>query len=196
MKMRTAAAAVMLICATPALAATQAFEVDTNHTILGFKAETVLFDVPGRFQKYKVQVSGDPATGAEAKIRIEIDARSIFTDNGKRDEHLRSDDFFDVAKYPKIIFTSTKATQQGGKLVVEGTLEMHGVKKDLRLPFDVVTAKNGAGNLEHVFKATLPLNRKEFGIGSDSLAAKISMKEEVQLNLLLAGFFAAPKAQK
>lgn len=165
------------------------FELDQAHTIFGFRASTLLFDVPGRFNQYKVQLSGDPATGQEARVRVEIDARSIDTGNKKRDEHLRSGDFFDVGKFPKIVFTSESVKREGEQLVVQGTLEMHGVKRPLRLPFSVVTAKNGAGYLEHVYKAELPLDRRDFGIGADSVAARVSMKDQVQLTLLLAGFF-------
>jgi polyisoprenoid-binding protein YceI len=177
-------------------AATKAFEVDTNHTSIGFTAGTFLFDVQGRFTRYKVQISGDPDTGADAKVRLEIDAASIDTGNKSRDKHLQSPDFFDVGKYPKIVFTSSKVAKEGSKVVIDGTLEMHGVKKDLRLSFEGVTGQNGAGVTEHAYKAELPLNRKDFGIGAESVAAKISLKDQVKLSLLLAGFFEEPKAKK
>ena len=172
-----------------AQAATKYFEVDPNHTILGFTAATVLFDVPGHFEKYQVQVIGDPDTLAGAQVQIEIETKSISTSNEKRDGHLASPDFFDAVKYPKITFTSTSVRKEGAKVLVEGTLDMHGVKKTLKIPFDAVSAKNGAGVLETVYKASVPLNRKDFKLGGDSIAAKISLKDQVNLNLLLAGFF-------
>lgn len=172
-----------------AQAAVKYFEVDSNHTILGFTASTLLFDVQGRFDKYKVDVSGDPETLADAKVRVELDVKSIQTSNKTRDEHLRAPDFFDAAKYPKIVFTSTSVKKEGNKVVVDGNLEMHGVTKPFKIPFDAVTAPNGAGVMENVYKAEVPLNRKDFGIGTDSIAAKISLKDQVVLKLLLAGFF-------
>ena len=178
-----------------AQAGAKTFDVDPNHTIIGFTASTLLFDVQGRFDKYKVQVSGDPDTLADAKVQIEIDAKSISTSNKTRDTHLQSPDFFDVGKHPKIIFTSTAVKKQGDKLVVDGTLDMHGVKKPMTIPFDAVAAKNGAGVMENVYKASVPLNRKDFGIGSDSIGAKISLKDQVTLTLLLAGFFEEKKAK-
>lgn len=183
-----------LLCGV-ARAEVQSFEVDTNHTIIGFKASTVLFDVPGHFNRYKVQISGDPATGKDAKVRVEIDAASVDTGNAGRDKHLRTDDFFAVGKFPKIIFNGDSVTREGDKLLVKGTLELHGQKKPLSLAFSSVTATNGAGVMEHVYKAELPISRKDFGVGADSVAAKISMKDEVQLNLLLAGFFSPAKAK-
>lgn len=178
-----------------AQAAVKQFEVDANHSIFGFTASTLLFDVQGHFDKYKVQASGDPETLADAKVQIEIDVKSINTANKTRDDHLRNPDFFDAAKHPKITFTSTAVKKDGNKIVVDGTLKLHGQEKNLSIPFEVVTAKNGAGVLETVYKAELPLSRKDFGIGADSVAAKISLKDEVKLKLLLAGFFEEKKGK-
>lgn len=189
------AALAALVPLANAHAAPKEFEVDGNHTNLGFTSGTFLFDVQGHFTRYKVQASGDPATAEGGKVRLEIEAASVDTGNKTRDKHLQSPDFFDVGKYPKIVFTSSKVAKQGDKILVDGTLEMHGVKKELHLTFDGVTGVNGAGVTEHAYKTELSLNRKDFGIGADSVAAKISLKDQVKLNLLLAGFFEEPKAQ-
>jgi polyisoprenoid-binding protein YceI len=183
----------------PLAAGTKVFTPDTNHSFFGFKAATVLFEVPGRFQKYKLNIEGDPADLSTVKIRVEFDTKSINTANSMRDNHLRTEDFFDAAKYPKIIFTSEKAWREGGKVLVQGTLNMHGVEKPLQIAFEEATGLNGAGASTWSYKATLPISRKDFGIGADSVAAKISLKDEVSLNLLLVGFFndapAAPAAK-
>ncbi len=191
MKLRTVLMSMFLASTgvSSALAEGKKFEVDSNHTIIGFTASTVLFDVPGRFDKYKVDISGDPETGADAKVKVEIETKSVQTENKTRDKHLRTPEFFDAAKYPKITFTSSKVTKQGGKLVVDGTLDLHGVKKEISIPFETVAAKNGAGVMENVYKAETPLSRKDFAIGADSVAAKISLSDKVVLKLLLAGFF-------
>lgn len=173
----------------PAFAGDLAFKPDTNHTVLGFRAATLLFKVPGAFRAYKVEISGDPATLADARVKLLIDAKSIDTAITARDNHLRSDDFFDVAKYPKISFTSTRIWREGGKLWVSGPLEMHGVKKEMTLAFEESKGKNGAGVDTWSYEANLRINRRDFGIGNDSIGAKISLKDEVELNLLLVGFF-------
>ncbi len=170
--------------------ATKTFMVDNAHTYFSFEASTILFDVPGRFEKYQVQIEGNPDTGADAKVRVEIDAASIRTDNEKRDSHLRSPDFFGVEKYPNITFVSNKVKKVGNKVQVAGTLEMHGVKKETTLLFDVTVAQNGAGVTEHVYRTEMTLNRKEFKLGTDSIAAKISLKDQVKIRLLVAGLFA------
>ncbi len=178
----------------PAFAGDLAFSPDTVHTVLGFKASTLLFDVPGRFQDYRVNITGDPKNPDGASVKLTIYANSINTAVKQRDTHLKSEDFFDVANFPKITFTSSKVSKDGAKILVAGTLDMHGVKKEMTLAFDPVNALNGAGTDTWAFKTTAKLSRKDFGIGVDSVAAKISLKDEVELNLLLVGFFEEPKA--
>ena len=173
----------------PAFAGDFTFKPDTNHTVLGFRAATLLFKVPGAFRSYKVDIDGDPNTLVDAKVKLSIDAKSIDTAIAGRDNHLRSDDFFDVAKFPKITFTSTKIWREGGRLMVSGPLDMHGVKKDVTLAFEESKGKNGAGVDTWSYEANLRINRKDYGIGNDSIGAKISLKDEVDLNLMLVGFF-------
>ncbi len=180
--------------ALPLMAQPRVFRVDDNHTVLGFKASTLLFDVPGRFTHYKADIQGDPAAPEGAKVQIEIDAKSISTAIQARDEHLRSADFFDVAKYPKITFTSREVRRDGDRVVVRGTLAMHGVARDLDLSFVSAEGLNGAGTHTWSYRATLPLDRLDFGLGAESVAAKISLKRPVELDLLLVGFFEEPQA--
>ena len=184
-----------LVLFAPLTAGTKVFTPDTNHSILGFKAATLLFDVPGRFEKYKVAIQGDPADLSTVTIRVELETKSINTENAARDKHLRTEDFFDVARFPRIVFTSEKAWREGDKVVVQGNLDLHGVAKPLQITFTEATGLNGAGNPTWSYKASLPIKRSDFGIGADSVAAKISLKDEVDLNLLLVGFFSeAPAA--
>ena len=185
-----------LLLAFPLMAQSKVFRVDDNHTVLGFKASTLLFDVPGRFTRYKAEIQGDPATLEGAQVRLDIEARSINTTNSSRDEHLRTPDFFDAAKYPKITFTSSGVRREGDRLVVHGTLVMHGVAKELDLSFVAAEGMNGAGTRTWSYRATLPLDRLEFGVGAESVAAKISLKRQVDLDLLLVGFFEDPAPAK
>ncbi len=184
-----------LLVAVPLLAQTKVFRVDENHTVLGFKASTLLFDVPGRFTRFKADIQGDPATLEGAKVRLEIQARSVDTANQTRDGHLRTEDFFDVAKYPTITFESTAVRREGDRVLVSGKLSMHGVTRDLEIPFLAAEGLNGAGAKTWSYRATVPLDRLDYGIGADSVAAKISLKRQVELDLLLVGFFEAPSAK-
>ncbi len=166
-------------------APTRRIQVDRNHTQIGFKAATLLFGVPGRFERYTLDLTGDPAKPEGATVNLSIETASVNTAIASRDEHLRNPDFLNAPKFPRITFSSTKVWREGGKLMVMGTLDLHGVRKELVLPFEEASGKNGAGADSWSYTATLPLNRKEFGIGADSVAAKISLKDTVELNLLL-----------
>ena len=174
--------------ATTLTAADKTFTPDTIHSRIGFTAKT-LFKVEGTFGKYATTISGDPDTLDNAKVRLEIDVASIDTRNKTRDGDLKSPNFFDAAKYPKIVFTSSKAWKQGGQVLLQGSLDMHGVKKDVTLTFDPSFGKNGAGNDTWSYDGTLKINRNDWGIGTDSIAAKIGLKDAVELNLQLVGFF-------
>lgn len=186
----------VLFAALPALAQVKSFRVDTTHTVLGFKASTLLFDVPGRFDRYKAEIQGDPATLEGVSIRLEIEAKSINTANRMRDDHLRNPDFFDVARFPKLTFQSSQIRREGDRVLVKGTLTMHGVSRELEIPFIAAEGRNGADMPTWAYRATLPLDRLSFNIGADSVAAKISLKKDVELNLMLVGFFeeAAPQS--
>jgi len=187
----------VLMLVTPLLAQTRTFRVDENHTVLGFKASTVLFDVPGRFTGYTVAIQGDPSAPEGASVRVVIDAKSVNTDNTTRDKHLRTADFFDVARFPKISFVSREVHKQGNFLQVRGTLTIHGISREETLSFQPAEGLNGAGVKTWSYRATLPLDRLDFGVGADSVAAKISLKREVELDLLLVGFFEeAPASAK
>jgi len=183
-----------LLLALPLMAQSRVFRVDDNHTVLGFKASTLLFDVPGRFTRFKADIQGDPASPVGAQVRIDIDAKSITTANSGRDEHLRSADFLDVAKHPKITFISREVRKEGDRVMVHGTLTLHGISRELDLPFVFAEGMNGAGAHTWSYRATLPLDRLDFGVGAESVAAKISLKRQVDLDLLLVGFFEAPEA--
>ncbi len=181
-----------LLCFAPLFSAERMFRADRDHTRIGFKAATLLFDVPGKFTRYTASLSGDPDTLENARAVVELETASIDTENAKRDTHLRTADFFDAAKYPKITFTSSRIWRDGGILNVAGTLDMHGVKKDLVIPFEANKGETGGGTT-YAWKGSARLKRTDFGIG-EGIAAKISLKDEVELNLLLVGFFDEAKA--
>jgi polyisoprenoid-binding protein YceI len=186
---RRALASALLIAALPAFAAEKTFAPDTYHTHLGFRAKTVLFGVDGAFKSYKADIKGDPDTYNPASITFEIDVASISTGIEARDNHLKSADFFDAAKYPKITFTSNKAWKEGDKVMVAGTLTMHGVSKAMTLTFDPAFGKNGAGADTWSYESAFKISRKDFGVGTADIGAKISLKDDVDLDIMLVGFF-------
>ena len=183
----SAALGVLLVSST-AFAAFSPLKLDTVHSKVGFTAATVLFDVDGEFEKFSVSIDGDPSKPQTVKVEANIDVASLNTKNAKRDKHLKSPDFFDAAKYPMIRFASTGVKMQGSQLVVTGNLTMHGVSKLVSIPFKVAKGKNGAGVDTTTYKGKLTLNRNDYGVGTDSIAAKISLEDEVEIKLLLVTF--------
>ncbi len=178
----------VVLLSSTAFAAYSALKLDRTHSKMGFTAETILFDVDGRFSDYSVEIEGDPAKPATIKVKASIQVASIDTQNEKRDKHLRSPDFFDVEKYPTITFVSTSAKPKGSQLLVKGKLTMHGTTKPVTLPFKVAKGKNGAGMDTTTYKAKLTIDRNDYGIGTDSVAAKISLDDEVEIKLLIVTF--------
>jgi polyisoprenoid-binding protein YceI len=94
-----------------------------------------------------------------SKIDVCIDAKTVNTENEKRDEHLREEDFFHVEKFPTICFTSTSITTSPEGYIAKGTLTMHGESKEITIP---LTYSN------NTYNGKLTIDRTEFGVGSDS----------------------------
>ncbi|MEM7138379.1 MAG: YceI family protein [Myxococcota bacterium] len=163
-------------------------KLDKTHSKVGFTAETLLFDVDGEFSDYAIEVDGDPSAPAKAKVKVSINVASIDTDNDKRDGHLKSPDFFDAANHPTITFESTSIRKKGNQLIVKGNLTMRGKTKPVTIPFKVAKGKNGAGVDTTAYKGKLTVDRTAYGVGTDSIAAKISLEDDVDLSLTIVTF--------
>jgi polyisoprenoid-binding protein YceI len=157
---------VTLALASSAAAKPQVFAIDPVHSRVGFTVRHFFTKVSGNFTQFQGQVSYDSDSPAGSGIRAEIDAASITTQNDRRDKHLKSSDFFDVEKFPKITFTSTKVTvAEGGNLLVEGDFTMHGVTKPVTLTVSFIgSGLGGQGEMRAGFEATTRLNRKDYGV--------------------------------
>ena len=177
-----------LLVSSTAFAAFSALKLDPVHSKVSFTAATVIFDVDGEFGEFSVDIDGDPSKPETVRVEANIDVASLDTQNTKRDNHLKSPDFFDAAKHPKIRFASTSVKAKGSQLVVKGNLTMHGKTKLVSVPFKVAKGKNGAGVDTTTYKAKLTIDRNDFGIGTDSIAAKISLEDEVEVKLLIVTF--------
>jgi polyisoprenoid-binding protein YceI len=178
----------VLLVSSTAFAAFTPLKLDRTHSKVSFTAATLIFDVDGEFGDFSVDIDGDPKKPETVKVEANIDVASLDTQNTKRDDHLKSPDFFDAAKYPKIRFASTGVKAKGSQLVVKGNLTMHGKTKLVSIPFKVAKGKNGAGMDVTTYKAKLTIDRNDFGVGTDSIAAKISLEDEVDIELLIVTF--------
>jgi polyisoprenoid-binding protein YceI len=156
------------VLSVPAPAAGSAWQIDPAHSAAQFSIKHLAIStVRGGFSKVKGTVSLDDKDVSKSGVDVTIDASSVDTREPKRDEDLRSDKFFDVAKYPTIAFKSTKVEQLApGKLKVTGDLTMHGVTKEVVLEVEGPTApiKDPWGNQRAAVTATTKINRQDFGV--------------------------------
>jgi len=158
--------AILVAFAAPALAAT--WQIDPAHTNVSFSVRHMMVsNVRGEFTTVSGTVEGDEKTPTQAVITATIDAASIDTREAKRDGHLKSPDFLDVAKYPTITFKSKKIEPAGaGQFKVTGDLTLHGVTRDVVLDVSDVTqpVKDPMGKSRAGARATTKIDRKDFGI--------------------------------
>ncbi len=159
-------AIVMLLAPVGASAST--WNIDPEHSSIQFKVSHLgLVDVKGIFRKYQGTVTLDEKDIAKSSVNVTIEAASVDTGVEKRDEHLRTDDFFEVAKHPTITFVSKKVTPAGkGKLKVSGDLTIYGVTKAVVLDVTGPTKelKDPWGNIRRGVSATTTINRTDFGL--------------------------------
>jgi polyisoprenoid-binding protein YceI len=167
-------AVMALILILPATAQTQTWNIDENHSAAQFSVRHLAIStVRGSFSKVSGSVQYDPSNPVKTTIDATIDAASVDTRVEKRDNDLRSPNFFDTAKYPTFTFKSKRVETAGaGKLKVTGDLTMHGVTKEVTLDVDGPSAaiKDPRGNLHMGASATTTVNRKDFGVNGASTA--------------------------
>ncbi|ALG74541.1 hypothetical protein VY88_30445 [Azospirillum thiophilum] len=172
--------------AAPAFAAPVNYKIDPAHTAVSFIVNHIGFsNVIGRFNTMAGDVTFDKDAVEKSAVAITIDAASIDTNHAKRDEHLRSPDFFNTKEFPKLTFKSTKIEKTGDKTgKLHGDLTMLGVTKPVVL--DVTFNKDGvspASKLETAgFSARGTLKRTDFGMkyGAPAVGDDIQLLIEVE----------------
>jgi polyisoprenoid-binding protein YceI len=149
----------------PAVPQTSKWELDPENSSAEFVSKHVFSKVRGMFAKPSGTVTLDEATPASSKVSAAIDVNLITTGVEERDTHLKSAEFFDVAKYPAITFVSTGVSKSSATTYsVTGDLTMHGVTKPVTLAVTVSPPFNHAGGIRRGVEATTSVNRKDFGL--------------------------------
>ena len=171
---------------------TTTWTVDPMHAEVGFAVKHLMIStVRGRFGAVEGTVVVNEADPSQSRIDVTIDVTSIDTRQEMRDNHLRSADFFDAAKYPQATFRSTSVKALGeGRLEVTGTLDLHGVQKPVVLEVKLnKAAPHAMGKRETIgFDATATIRRSDFGINlyvpnvSDEVALRITTEASVAAN--------------
>lgn len=141
------------------------YNIDPAHSKVGFEIpHLVISSVEGRFTKFEGEIDfADKFT--DSKVTAKIDTSSIDTSNGDRDKHLKSADFFDVAKHPNIVFKSKKISGTPEKFTVVGDLTIKDKTKEVTLDGKFLgLVKDAYGNDKAAFTATTKVNRQDFGL--------------------------------
>jgi polyisoprenoid-binding protein YceI len=170
MKKWIMAAGLVAVLALPALAATSTWNIDPMHTNAEFRVRHLgISTVQGEFTKISGTVQIDDTDITKSSVSVTIDATSVDTRVSKRDDDLKSPNFFDVAKFPMITFQSTSVAKTGDGLKVTGNLTIHGVTKEVTLDVSGPTAPITAmGGQRRGISASTKINRKDFGITADA----------------------------
>lgn len=164
------------------------WKIDPTHSEVQFKVKhLVISTVTGSFGSYdgKIEADGDNFENAKASFTADID--SISTNNEDRDQHLKSDDFFNAEEYPQLKFESTNFEKAGeGKYKVTGDLTIRDVTKEVEL--DVVhggTVTDQYKQTKAGFEVEGAINRKEFGLTWDAVteAGNVVVGDKIKLQL-------------
>jgi polyisoprenoid-binding protein YceI len=183
-----------LLALAPGMAGASTWDIDASHSNVEFSVRHLMVStVKGNFPKVSGVLELDDKNITKSSIEVAIEAASVDTREPKRDGHLKSPDFFDVAKYPSITFKSTKVEKAGAnKLKVTGDLTIRGITKPVVLQVEGPSAplKDPFGRTVRGVTATGKLNRKDWGISwnkaLDTGGVMVSDEVKLELNAELA----------
>jgi len=179
------------------------YAIDANHSTIGFSIEHMgLNMVYGRFNEYSGSATYDAVDVTKSSVTFSARTASVDTGVAKRDDHLRTADFFDVAKYPTIDFAGERVekTKEGG-LVLHGTLTLHGVAEKVAIPFRMrgPVADMGATGARMGIEGDVTIDRRKFGLSMGKtlddgrLAVGYEVHVFVRLELVRTDAPVAPK---
>ena len=172
---------------------------DLSHSSVNFHVRHLMVSkVHGRFSLWGGTLVIDNDDITKSRVDVSIDATSVDTKEEKRDAHLRSADFFDVEKFPALTFKSTQVAKVGDEeLAITGDLTIHGVTKSVKLAVELGgVAKDPWGGTRTGFSAKTSINRKDFGLGWNSVleTGGVLVGEKVEITLEIEAIQAAASA--
>ena len=165
----------------------ETYVIDATHSAVDFSIRHMVGRTKGRFDQFSGTIIYNPANPGATQISGTIQTRSIDTDNEKRDNHLRSPDFFAVEEYPTITFTSTKAEKKSDTLLhVTGNLTMRGKTHEVVLPVEILgTGINPMSKKQQIGLASeLVVKRSDYGVDHWSDTAGV-LGDEVAVEIVV-----------
>jgi len=184
MKLRLIAAALVITACHSLVAANEAFKFDQSRSTIGFSVHQFLGTTHGKFKKFDGKIEVDREHPENSSVTARIDVRSIDTAIAKRDDHLRSEEFFNVEKYPEITFRSRSVKKNGSQAGdIIGDLTMHGVTKTITLHVKLLSAPNDSKQTRWSV-TTDPLKRRDFNLMFAQAAETMSgISQTVAINI-------------
>lgn len=167
------------------------YRISKSYTTLSFTAvKWMVFKEEGLFQDYSGTITYDPKDPANSAIDVTVQSTSLDTRNNTRDDVLRSDDFFDVRKYPTLSFRSTQVSASGtDQLNVTGDLTIHGITKRISTPVKIIGTRvmPGIGDFAG-FETTFTIDRRDYSVlGSRWSGNKMAIDPSVTIHLIIGG---------
>ncbi len=163
------------------------YAIDKAHSAVSFRVRHLgISNVTGYFRQYDASIELDGNDLRTFKATASIDVASIDTENGMRDNHLKSPDFFEVEKYPKLTFTSKRIQNiNGNNFQIVGDLTIKATTKEVVLNAEYLGTTRMRDTDKVGFSASTTINRKEFGLMWDRIteAGGIVVSDEVRINL-------------
>lgn len=180
---------ISLILFIPQLSLAESWKIDPVHTAVEFKIRHLMISwVKGTFTDVQGTVVFDEAKPDKSNLRVQIATASVDTRNKKRDDHLRSADFFDVATYPVMTFAAKDFVVVNGEPTqINGELSLHGETRAVTLEIDDFspTMTDPRGSIRRGASASTTINRKDFGLTWDKVleAGGVVVGDEVRISL-------------
>ena len=184
MKLPMLAAVIAFSIFSSAAVANEVYKFDQSHSTIGFSVHQFLGTTHGKFKKFDGKIDIDREHPENSSVTARIDVRSTDTGIVKRDNHLRSEEFFAVEKYPEITFKNRSVKQTGpqaGDIV--GDLTMHGVTKPITLHVKLISSPNETKQTRWSV-TTDPLKRHDFNLMFAAAAENMSgISQTVTVNI-------------
>ncbi len=170
------------VLASAAVAETVRYKIDPVHSGIDFRVRHFINMVPGAFTGFEGEIHYDKENPANSKAVASIDIASVNTRNDNLDEHLRQDDFFNAAEFPKMTFESTSWERAGDNLyTVTGNLSFHGHTNTVEIQVQFLGEVEGRGVMRSGWRGTTTIDRTKWGM--DGYTAFIGTEIPVELNI-------------
>ncbi len=187
-----AALAAVSILTTAATPEPTTWNIDDAHTTVSFSARHFFTPVTGRFEEFEVDLVYDRRSPEKSRVRVKIPVTSLSTTNGKRDDHLKSSDFFNAEVHRFITFESQSVKPvSDDELVVRGLLTIKGRTRTVDLPVTILGVMDVAPEMRAMlgaeqiasFQTRLSLDRRDFGVGVGSWAETVIVGSNVDIEI-------------